>query len=282
MSALGPGADTGIPEPEPGQDSIGQILADWARERPDLDFSPVGVITRLARVRAHVDTALLRVFQDFGLTAADFRVIVALRRAGPPYELPQARLMTELALTSGTISLRVDRLTKRGIITRGADPDDKRGQRVRLTADGLRLFDKIAPVHLANEERLLSSLTPGERDTLARLLSKLLVSFESGTVQAGLPLGMRLEPAHLARYRRTAVGLSDTPGLLVSGTIEGTPAATAGLARGDLIVAVDGAESRSEDVLARAIDRAGPGGRLRLSVLRGNDQHQVTVAIPAR
>jgi DNA-binding MarR family transcriptional regulator len=279
MSTPGPGAQPSPPEPEPVQDSIDLLLADWARERPDLDFSPVGVITRLARVRAHIETALLQVFRDFGLTAADFRVIVTLRRVGPPYELPQARLMTQLALTSGTISLRVDRLVKRGIITRAADPDDKRGQRLRLTADGLRLFDKITPVHLANEERLLSSLTPGERETLAQLLRKLLISFESGTVQAGLPLGMRLEPAHLARYRRTAVGLSDTPGLLVAETIEGTPAASAGLARGDLIIAANGTESRSEDALAQAISHAGPGGQLRLSVLRGNDHHQITVTV---
>lgn len=282
MSTPGPGDQSRPPESEPVPDSIDLLLADWARERPDLDFSPVGVITRLARVRAHIDTALLQVFGDFGLTAADFRVIVTLRRVGPPHELPQARLMTQLALTSGTISVRVDRLAKHGIVTREADPDDKRGQRVRLTADGLRLFDKITPVHLANEERLLSSLTPGERDALAGLLRKLLVSFESGTVQAGLPLGMRLEPAHLARFRRTAVGLSDTPGLLVAETIEGTPAASAGLARGDLIVAVGGTESRSEDVLAKAIDQAGPGGRLGLSVLRGNDCHQVAVTVPAR
>lgn len=282
MSTSGSGAHPGAPGQEPLQDSIGQLLADWARERPDLDFSPVGVINRLSRVRAHMDSALLRVFRDFGLTAADFRVIVALRRAGAPYELPQARLMSQLALTSGTISVRVDRLAKRGIVTREADPDDKRGQRVRLTAEGVRLFDKVAPLHLANEERLLSSLTHDERATLARLLSKLLLSFESGTVQVGLPLGMRLEPAYLARYRRTAVGLSDTPGLLVAETIEGTPAASAGLARGDLIVAVDGVECRSEDVLAEAIDRAAPGGQLRLSVLRGDNHYQITVTLSRR
>jgi DNA-binding MarR family transcriptional regulator len=282
MTAPASGAWQGMPTRAPVPDSIDQLLADWARERPDLDFSPVGIVNRLGRVRAHLDAALLELFRRFDLTSADFRVIVALRRAGSPYQLPQARLMTQLALTSGTISVRVDRLAKRGIVSRQADPDDKRGQRIRLTADGLRLFDEIAPLHLANEDRLLSSLTPDERATLAQLLRKLLVSFESGTVQAGLPLGMRLEPAHLARYRRTAVGLSDTPGLLVTDTIPGAPAAAAGLGRGDLIVAVDGLESRSEDVLAAAIDRTGPGGRLRLSVLRGNDPHQVTVRIPAR
>ena len=281
MSASAREALHGTPEQALVPDSIDQLLTDWARERPDLDFSPVGIINRLARVRAHLDSALLQVFRSFSLTSADFRVIVALRRAGSPYQLPQARLMTQLGLTSGTISLRVDRLTKRGIVTREADPDDKRGQRIRLTADGLRLFDEITPLHLANEERLLSSLTPDERATLAQLLRKLLVSFESGTVQVGLPLGMNLEPAYLARHRRTAVGLSDTSGLLITHTIAGTPAAAAGLARGDLIVAVDGIDSRSEDALAQAINRVGPGGQLRLSVLRGNDHHQVTVHIPA-
>lgn len=261
-------------------DSVDLVLADWARERPDLDFSAVGIATRLELVRAYLDSGQLQVFRRFELTPADFRVIVALRRAGPPYELPQARLMTQLALTSGTISLRVDRLTKRGIVTRRADPDDARGQRITLTATGLRLFDEIAPLHLANEDRLLSGLSAPERITLARLLRSLLVSFESGLVQAGLPLGMRLEPAHVARARRTAVGLSDTPGLLITDIIAGTAAAAAGLGRGDLIVAIGGVESRSEIALAEAIDRVGPGGRLRLSVLRGNDPHQVTVQIP--
>ena len=281
MTAPASDAHGGAPEWVPATDSVDQILAEWARERPDLDFSPVGVTSRLGRVGAHLDAGLLQVFHRFDLTAADFRVIVTLRRAGAPYELPQARLMSQLALTSGTMSVRVDRLAQRGIVTREPDPDDRRGQRIRLTDDGLRLFDEIAPLHLANEDRLLSGLTPAERATLAQLLRKLLVSFETGTAQAGLPLGISLEPAHLARSRRTAAGLSDTPGLLVTDTIAGTPAATAGLARGDLVVAVDGVESRSEDVLAAAISRAGPGGRLRLSVVRGNEPRQVTVRVPA-
>lgn len=281
MNASAADAPSGAPEPVPVPDSVDQILAEWAHQRPDLDFSTVGITSRMARVRAHLDAGVLQVYRRFGLTAADFRVIVTLRRTGPPYELPQARLTAQLALTSGTISLRVDRLAKRGIVTRTADPGNRRGQRVRLTPDGLALFDRIAPLHLANEDRLLSGLTRDERATLAQLLRKLLVSFETGTVQVGLPLGMRLEPTHIALSRRAAVGLSGTPGLLVTETIAGTPAAAAGLARGDLIVAVDGIESRSEVVLAEAINRAGPGGRLRLSVLRGNDPHQVTVHIPA-
>lgn len=263
-------------------DSVDQILADWAVQRPDLDFSPVGVVTRLERVRMHLDAGLLQVFSQYELTPADFRVIVALRRSGQPYRLPQARLMTQLALTSGTVSVRIDRLVRRGVVVREADPADKRGQLIRLTAEGLRLFDQIAPAHLANEDRLLSALTDGERTTLRDLLRKLLVSFESGAVGVGvgLALGMRLEPAHVALARRNAVGLPGTDGLLVSETLPGTPAAKANLSRGDLITAVDDRELRSYVTLAEAIARAGPGGHLRLSVLRGSEPLHVTLRIP--
>ncbi|HWE88190.1 MAG TPA: MarR family transcriptional regulator [Pseudonocardiaceae bacterium] len=281
MSEQPEAAATG-PAVAPGQatDSVDQLLDEWARQHLDLDFSPVGVATRLSRVDAHLSAGVRRVFEDYDLSSPDFRVIVALRRSGAPYRLPQSRLMAQLALTSGTISVRLDRLAKRGVVVREPDPADRRGQLVRLTDEGVRLFDEIAPVHLSNEDRLLSALTDDERSTLTELLRRLLISFESGTVEAGLPLGMRLEPARIARAKRAAVGLSDTPGLLVSATIAGTPAANAGLVRGDLIVAANGREVRADGALADEIRRSGRGGRLRLAVLRGDEPHRITVRVP--
>jgi hypothetical protein len=61
---------------------------------------------RLARVRAHLDAELAAVFDRYELSPADFQVIVTLRRAGAPFQMPQARLLTALGLTSGTISVR--------------------------------------------------------------------------------------------------------------------------------------------------------------------------------
>jgi NAD(P)-dependent dehydrogenase (short-subunit alcohol dehydrogenase family) len=58
---------------------------------------------------------------------------------------------------------------------------DRRGVFVILTEKGLRLIDTIAPVHLANEDRLLAALSPTERATLARLQRTLLLSFEAST-----------------------------------------------------------------------------------------------------
>ena len=138
--------------------------------------------------------------------------------------MPQARLMEALGLTSGTVSLRLDRLVKRGVVTRRPDPDDRRSSLIELTEDGQRLFDVIAPKHLANEDILLSALTAQQRRTLAELLRHLLVSFGARDCPLAASLGLTLKPAIIARRARQAVGLSDTPGLLIAAVQPGSPA----------------------------------------------------------
>lgn len=264
----------------PGRDSVDTILDAWAGERPDLDFSPVGVVSRMARLRGHFDSALLQVFARYGLTAADFQVIITLRRAGRPYRLPQSRLMTQLALTSGTVSVRLERLAKAGIVVRGADPEDKRGSLVTLTAHGLTLFDRVAPVHLANEDRLLSALDESERRTLADLLRRLLISLEDSGGAVGEPLGVLLAAAPVARQRRVDVGLSDIAGLLVTEVVE--PDLAGALRRGDLLTAVNGVRLRSEVTLAEALPSPGMVSDLRFDVLRGDDPVTIRVTVGHR
>jgi DNA-binding MarR family transcriptional regulator len=261
------------------KDYVDRLLDDWARQRLDLDFSPVGVVARLGRVRAHLDSELKEVFARYNLSPADFVAIVTLRRAGAPYHLPQAQLMVRLGLTSGTVSVRVDRLATRGIVIREDDPDDRRIQLVRLTAEGLRLFDEIAPMHLANEGRLLSALNPAEQRQLAELLQRLLLSFEESTVELGAPLGVELHPAHVARSLRATVGLSDPPGLLVaSAPAPGSAAAEAGLLQGDLITAINDVEMRSCVALAEIVSSLAPGAPLRIAILRGEQPRVLNFA----
>lgn len=76
------------------------------------------------------------------------------------------------------------------------------------------------------------------------------------------------------------MGLSDTPGLLVSEVTPGSPAEHAGLQEGDLLTAVDGAALRSCVDLAQHT-HPGPAGALTFTVLRGSDALEVTVATPA-
>ena len=270
----------GIPEREAAWDSVDYLLADWARERPDLDFSPLAVVYRMGQVRRLFEQRMAEVFARHGLTAADFLVIVTLRRVGEPYRMPQARLMDALGLTSGTVSLRLDRLAKAGIVHREPDPDDRRGSVIRLSADGLRLFDAVAPEHLANEDRLLSALTDGERTELAGLLRHLLVSLEPPRSSADAYLGMSLESAHTARGLRSAVGLSDTAGLLVAAVEADSAAAGAGLQRGDLIAEVDGTPVLNLGSLAAMLAELGAGESVDLAVLRGDEPHRMVLRRP--
>ncbi len=134
-----------------------------------------------------------------------------------------------------------------------------------------KLFDRIVPVHLANEARLLSALRPDEQQTLADLLRRLNASFEVRTTDVAASLGLTLEPAHLARARRQSVGLSDVPGLLVVGVEPHSPAAAAGIERGDLLTEMDGAAVISSTGLAVQLEGLADRRSVRIEILRGDD-----------
>lgn len=259
-----------------------RIIEAWQREQPGLDVGPVGIVTRLARVRTYLEQTLEPLFAAHGVSRADFEVLVTLRRAGRPFQLPQRALMTQLALTSGTVSVRIDRLFAAGLVERLPDPEDRRGVLVGLTPRGRKLFDAIAPRKLADEDRLLSALSPGERETLAALLRKLLLSFEQGSARAtwAATLGLVTAPAHVARELRSAVGLPDRAGLLVQSVAGDSPAARAGLDTGDLLVAAGGRELRSLADLHAVVDAAEPGSRVVLTAVRGVDERTVELPRP--
>jgi S1-C subfamily serine protease len=89
-------------------------------------------------------------------------------------------------------------------------------------------------------------------------------------------LGVTIAPGHVARRLRRAVGLPETEGVLVREVAEDSPAARAGLAQGDLIVAAAGQPVRSADDLFDAL-RAAQGGTIELKLLRGTDERTLQV-----
>lgn len=162
------------------RDSIDRLLDDWAREWPALDVAPTAVVGRLHRVARHWEQRVEQVFGRFGLVEGGFGVLAVLRRSGPPYRLSPTALAARLQISSGAMTNRIDRLEAAGLVARAPDPDDRRGVLVLLTPAGRDLIDRAAPVHLANERRLLEPLNADERRTLADLLRKLLLSLEGG------------------------------------------------------------------------------------------------------
>jgi len=158
------------------QDRIDRILAQWKRERPDLDTRAMGLIGRIQRAAAALRPRLDSTHDLSGLQGDTFDVLAALRRSGPPYQLSPTQLYREMMLTSGAMTNRIDRLEAAGLVVRRPDPDDRRVTLVRLTAKGKTLVDVATSKHVANEARLVSALSSREQQTLSELLRRLLVS----------------------------------------------------------------------------------------------------------
>src|SRR5215470_17161857 len=91
-------------------------------------------------------------------------------------------------------------------------------------------------------------------------------------------LGVAIAPGHVARRLRRAVGLPDADGLLIREVMQDTPAARAGLAQGDLIVAAAGQPMRTPDDLFDAL-QAASGGTIELTIVRGTDERAIQVAL---
>ena len=158
------------------RDEVDRLIAAWKRERPDLDLSPLAVLSRITRIARHLDIARRDAFAD--LETWGFDVLAALRRAGAPHQLSPGQLMQETMVTSGTMTNRLDRLEELQLITREQDPDDGRGSLVTLTKSGVRAVDAALEGLLENERKLLGTLTAKDREQLADLLSKLVTEFD--------------------------------------------------------------------------------------------------------
>jgi len=163
------------------EDEVDRLVAAWRRERPDLDVSPMEVLSRVTRLARHLDRARRQAFASHDLESWEFDVLSALRRSGPPYRLSPGRLLRETLVTSGTMTNRVDRLAARGLVRREPDPGDRRGVHVLLTDDGRARVDAALSALLTNERALLTGLGATDRKQLANLLRALVRPFDERT-----------------------------------------------------------------------------------------------------
>ncbi|MBV9164693.1 MAG: MarR family transcriptional regulator [Solirubrobacterales bacterium] len=252
------------------EDSISRIISSWRTSRPDLRVEPIAITARLDRLYHTLGAKLESAFERFGIRGADFAVIATLVRLGDAH-VSQRRIGSELRLSPGTISLRVDRLARRGLVTRNVDPQDGRGALLSPTDAGRDLFEACAPEHLANAQGLLEGLSEHEREQLGRLLGKLLDTLEEPAPADRLEpeLGVVVEAAPVALERRRAVGLPQIPGLLVSHVHPTGPAAASGIRAGDLLRSANRRPLRSRHDLRLALNET-HGRAFTVEALRGN------------
>ena len=161
------------------RDFTDRLIERWMTVRPDLGVGGLQVTARLSRLGQHVAVREEEVFERFGLNRGEVGVLSALRIAGPPHRLSPTQLGRGLMLSSAGVTSRLDRLERRGLLTRTTDPDDRRGVIVELTDRGTELVDAAVGANAASEEILLAGLDPEERATLETLLRRILVGLEA-------------------------------------------------------------------------------------------------------
>ena len=159
-------------------DEVDRIVDAWSRERPDLDFSPLQVLSRVGRLSRHVDRARKAAFAASDLELWEFDVLSALRRAGAPYRLSPKALLQQTLVSSGTMTNRIDRLVERKLVTRDADPHDGRGILVSMTETGRERVDAAIRLLLVAESELLDRLPKADQERLSALLRKLSLDFD--------------------------------------------------------------------------------------------------------
>lgn len=167
-------------------DSVDSILAQWSKQRPDLDVSAMGPVGRLSRVADAIASRQKATFARHGLDAGAFDVLATLRRSPPPHRLTPLQLTEAAMITTAATSQRLNRLEDRGLVRRARRDDDGRGVTVELTDEGHNLIDQALLDHLATDRRAISSLTTTQQQTLSHLLSRILNDLEQPAARSPL------------------------------------------------------------------------------------------------
>lgn len=160
-------------------DTVDAIVALWRRERPDIDASQMGPLSRLTRCSLLLESRQAAAFSPFALTRWQFDMLATLRRSGAPYCLSPTALFSTLMITSGTMTHRLKLLEADGLIERLPNTQDARSMLVQLTEKGLQLIDRVVEVHVENQRKILSVLPEQTLSELDNALSLLMVSLEN-------------------------------------------------------------------------------------------------------
>src|SRR4051812_24785588 len=202
------------------RERAGVVFADGRRERAEI----LGVDRDLDLAVLGVDTGAVTPLEAGDPLGGIGSVVVALARpGGRALRVTHGFVSTDQREVRGPRGRRIPALEHTAPLPRGSSGGPL------LDADG-----RLIGVNLI---RLDGGLIVAV-DTVA--LADEIERLGRGEAPARRRLGIAVAPAHVARRLRRAVGLPDATGILVRGVEDGSPAATAGLQRGDLLVELNG------------------------------------------
>jgi DNA-binding MarR family transcriptional regulator len=155
-------------------DAVGAIQEAWRRERPDIDVTSIGILTRALLIGRRLARARELLLRELGTDAATLDVLATLRRSGTPYRLRAREIASATRVSPGAVSQRLDRLEQSGLIKREVDKNDGRGIVVSLSAAGRDLVDSVVARLMDRESLLLAPFGSRDIAALERLLTRWL------------------------------------------------------------------------------------------------------------
>jgi len=130
----------------------------------------LNAFVKLMRASESVSARIHRHLADVGLTISQFGVLEALYHLGP---LSQAEIAQKVLKSTGNITMVIDNLEKRRLVTRQRNEEDRRYYMIQLTGEGKKMIRNVFPRHAAGIVREMSILTSAEQDMLGNLCRKL-------------------------------------------------------------------------------------------------------------
>ncbi|MGL4421853.1 MAG: MarR family winged helix-turn-helix transcriptional regulator [Gemmataceae bacterium] len=152
------------------RDVVDELLAAWKVIRPDVDAHPLGVVGRVILLARHLEKDVEAALAKHELSLGQFDILATLRRNGGDTGMTPGQLLEAVMLSSGGMTNRLDRLEQAGLIARQADPDDRRGIRVRLTAKGRRVIDAATVTRMDSARDALPPISARDRAQLEKWL----------------------------------------------------------------------------------------------------------------
>lgn len=159
-------------------DRLEYLSRKWDVRLPDMDLTPWQVWGRTTRIHELFLAAIAPALAKHELSFKEFQTLAALVLDGPPYEASPQQIARHNLLTSGGVANLLARMEREGLVERRAGDVDRRSVIVRATERGLTDFEAAVAAENRIEHEMLAALTAEERQILATLLRKLLLSID--------------------------------------------------------------------------------------------------------
>ncbi|KOV89032.1 MarR family winged helix-turn-helix transcriptional regulator [Nocardia sp. NRRL S-836] len=160
-----------------GADHTDTEVESWRAVVPAIDPVVEGVVDRVHQISKYLDFLATEIAAPHGLNRADYEILARLFWIGPPHRLTPKQLANGTLSPATTITSRLDRLEKAGLVSRELDPSDRRSLPATLTDAGREIFLRIVAGQAERERELFTSLPGRDLEHLRELLKQVMEVF---------------------------------------------------------------------------------------------------------